>query len=53
MGGKYEVSVWDADANMHRCMYMGPSLIAALWHMYRNRNAGTGCVSLHYRRPYQ
>lgn len=50
MGSRYEISFWDADANRHRCVYVGASLIAALWTMYMSRNLGTGCVSFHYLR---
>ena len=50
MGSRYEISIWDADANRHISAYMGASLIAALWTMYMSRNLGTGCVSFHYRR---
>lgn len=56
MGNKWVVTVWGqwdaehSDKYSHREFYRGESMLGALWAFWRHRNAGTGCVTLEYRR---
>jgi hypothetical protein len=56
MGNTYEVTVFGESGlgppNDYRehTVYMGESLVVALWTLWKHRNDGTGCVTFNYRR---